>query len=161
MKRLNKKGFTLIELLAVIVILALLIIVAAGRITNALRNSKMSALKTEAQKILNSKLAEVESACLLNDNFADIEDSDIEGYTPTRTGTAPNRILQSAIITGSDGKYNYTINLNANLGVTTVCIDDGVDYQINSDFTSSNYTHSNTNVVITDSVTSGQCPQQP
>ena len=49
--KLNKKGFTLVELLAVIVVLALLMVVAAGSIGTALENSKKSMLKTETHKL--------------------------------------------------------------------------------------------------------------
>ena len=136
MKRLNKKGFTLIELLAVIVILALLIVVAAGRVTNALDNSKKSALKTEAQKILNSKLAEVESAYILKGSTSGLTSAEVEG-------------LSGSKITGNDGTYTYSIALNGNLGVDSICVYDG-SFKISQSF--SGKTHSDTNIVITESV---------
>ena len=64
--KLNKKGFTLVELLAVIVVLALLMVVAASSIGSALDNSKKSALKTQAQKVLTTAAQDAISAQLLD-----------------------------------------------------------------------------------------------
>lgn len=70
MKKLNKKGFTLVELLAVIVVLALLMVVAASSIGTALENSKKSALKTEAQKVLTSVAQDAVTQNMLDNSKA-------------------------------------------------------------------------------------------
>ena len=71
MKKLNKKGFTLVELLAVIVVLALLMVVAGSSIGSALENSKKSALKTQAQKVLTSAAQDAVTANLLDSTLSD------------------------------------------------------------------------------------------
>ena len=47
----KKKGFTLVELLAVIVILAVILIIAMPKISDAIKNSKESSLETTAKLI--------------------------------------------------------------------------------------------------------------
>ncbi len=66
MKKLNKNGFTLVELLAVIVILALLIVVVANSVLPAMNNSKQSALKTYAQRVIQAAKSNCMSAVMLN-----------------------------------------------------------------------------------------------
>ena len=117
--KLNNKGFTLIELLAVIVILALLIVVAAGRVTTALDNSKKSALKTEAQKILNQKLSEIQSAKLLKPNPAEWTNDDVVGFD-----------YDSKDIAGEDGTYSYTIYFDETYTVKAICIEDGTKWKL-------------------------------
>lgn len=116
MKKLNKKGFTLVELLAVIVVLALLMVVAASSIGNALKNSKMAATKTEAQKLLPSIYSEVKAQSLYGTitttAVKDQKDGDdfTYGYTPaadTSIGDFCLKHKDGYYVTGSvdkDGK---------------------------------------------------------
>ena len=95
--KLNKKGFTLVELLAVIVVLALLMVVAAGSIGTALENSKKSALKTEAQKVLTSAAQDAVTANMLDSS-----------KTTYNTGLK------------SEGDYQWYVEATVSGGVATV-----------------------------------------
>lgn len=50
----NEKGMTLIELLAVIVILAIIAAIAIPAIGNIIENSRVGAIKSDAQNVLSS-----------------------------------------------------------------------------------------------------------
>ena len=98
MKKLNKKGFTLVELLAVIVVLALLMVVAASTIGNALENSKKSALKTETQKLLKTVYEEKQALIVTGSLGANLS------------------------TTGTDGSYKYKITVNTDGEITDYCV---------------------------------------
>ena len=101
MKKLNKKGFTLVELLAVIVVLALLMVVAASSIGSALDNSKKSALKTQAQKVLTTAAQDAISAQLL------------DGTTTYISPVESGKLIEQ-------GDYAYYIEASVSGGVATV-----------------------------------------
>lgn len=81
MNKLNKKGFTLVELLAVIVVLALLMVVAGSSIGNALKNSKVKTLQTEAQKIVNKINEEAQVSLMLHNEITSDAFSDADFHT--------------------------------------------------------------------------------
>ena len=104
--KLNKKGFTLVELLAVIVVLALLMVVAGSSIGSALKNSKISATKTEAQKLLKSLFEEKYALASIGGITAAAEGSGDDGadfiykYTFKTTGE-----ISSFCLKHKDGIY--------------------------------------------------------
>ena len=97
MKKLNKNGFTLVELLAVIVILALLIVVVANSVLPALNNSKQSALKTYAQRVIQAAKSNCMSAVMLNGGATD---SDANKASCGKNGTAATDKLNHASVMG-------------------------------------------------------------
>lgn len=111
MKRLNKKGFTLVELLAVIVVLALLMVVAASSIGSALTNAKKNTLKTEAQKIITNVYQNAYSQYMLNGNM-----TQLSGYTSVAASGA------NYLITGKDGKYDFTVKVDKEGDIVSYCV---------------------------------------
>ena len=97
----NKKGFTLIELMAVIVILAVVMLLVANRITNTSKDAKGRAFYIELKAVRKN----VEQDCLLN-GF--VKKSSLEEYKTKNETT----------VTGEDdkddkgketGKVNITV----------------------------------------------------
>ena len=59
-QRENKKGFTLVELLAVMVVLALIIVLVAPNVLQSMNQSKQSAMKTFAKRMMNEAKTQYE-----------------------------------------------------------------------------------------------------
>lgn len=106
MKKLNKKGFTLVELLAVIVVLALLMVVAASSIGTALKNSKKSATKTEAQKIIRQLYQDNKSLSLTGSLTAVSAQEGTDGDTFTyKYDVAATGAINNFCLKHSDGYW--------------------------------------------------------
>lgn len=63
---LNKKGFTLVELLAVIVVLAIIMLVVANRVGDAMKSSRGNSLILQAQSIQR----DMNQFCILNNQIS-------------------------------------------------------------------------------------------
>ncbi len=101
MKKLNKNGFTLVELLAVIVILALLIVVVANSVLPALNNSKQSALKTYAQRVIQAAKSNCMSAVMLNGGTLDEKNC----------GTSTSKLNHEKVMGVAATEYSVAINV--------------------------------------------------
>lgn len=66
---LNKKGFTLVELLAVIVVLAIIMLVVANRVGDAMKSSRGESLVLQVK----SMEREIDKHCIVN-NYITIDD---------------------------------------------------------------------------------------
>ena len=115
MKKLNKKGFTLVELLAVIVILALLIVVVANSVLPAMNNSKQSALKTYAQRVIQAAKSNCMSAVMLNgsngdtiSSIADCGSSSSKLNHEKVMGVAASEYSVAIYVTKTGDKYSVT-----------------------------------------------------
>ena len=73
---LNKKGFTLVELLAVIVVLAIIMLVVANRVGDAMKSSRGNSIVLQAQSIQK----EMNQYCILNNV---VSESNIDTKLPT------------------------------------------------------------------------------
>ena len=100
----NEKGMTLIELLAVIVIIAIIAAIAIPAIGNIIENSRVGAIKSDAQNIIsagelyfidNPDKTEVTLKTLVADNFVEDKGS-FEDAVETEV-----KVLKSVSATGS------------------------------------------------------------
>ena len=100
----EQKGMTLIELLAVIVILAIIAAIAIPAIGNIIENSRVGAIKSDAQNIIsagelyfidNTDETEVTLKTLVDDNFVEDKGS-FEGADDTKVN-----VFKSVSATGS------------------------------------------------------------
>lgn len=66
---LNKKGFTLVELLAVIVVLAIIMLVVANRVGDAMKSSRGESLVLQVK----SMEREIDKHCIVN-NYITVDD---------------------------------------------------------------------------------------
>ncbi|WP_394119736.1 prepilin-type N-terminal cleavage/methylation domain-containing protein [Planococcus donghaensis] len=77
----NEKGMTLIELLAVIVIIAIIAAIAIPAISNIIENSRVGAIKSDAQNVLSAvQLAGSELNVTSFDNTAFESETSLGGY---------------------------------------------------------------------------------
>ena len=113
--KLNKNGFTLVELLAVIVVLALLMVVATRSIGGALSDSKESAIKSEAAKLVSKTYEDIQSNQLDPDKYTN--------FTYATSTAIAGNVDSGDKVTLNDGDYHMVATIGAN-GIASICIDD-------------------------------------
>lgn len=134
----NEKGMTLIELLAVIVILGIIAAIAIPSIGNIIENSKIDAIKADAQQILSAARMYEADAGVKIDGTNGVTEAELEAYLDDLT-TFPSvadaadytvkRTSDGLELTATGTKGNTTVNFTgatqteidgAKKGVTTI-----------------------------------------
>ncbi len=112
----NKKGFTLVELLAVIVVLAIILAIAVPGISGIIKNSTMSAMKSDARLLLKS----IDLKKLSDDTFNPIEyNNDMVGLLASLKLNGDN--YESVVFTEHNGKILVTITGKGKWAGLTAC----------------------------------------
>ena len=128
-KKLGKKGFTLIELLAVIVVLAIVMILAIPNVTDALNNSKKSALTTYAKEMIR-KAGEFVMENEINGTTTDYTVG--RAYSIAQINMSANASFNGCIVVKKNASTNvYTYTVYAFYKDKSFCIQGKSDSVIN------------------------------
>ncbi|MGO1058951.1 prepilin-type N-terminal cleavage/methylation domain-containing protein [Planococcus sp. FY231025] len=126
----NEKGMTLIELLAVIVIIAIIAAIAIPAIGNIIENSRVGAIKSDAQNVLSAATiyytdnASAPSGVTVTELLA--ADYLQDGGSLT-AGTSVAKVSGGNTITGAgeDGGVKLDFSASTNADITAVSNSDG------------------------------------
>ena len=116
-KLLNKKGFTLVELMAVIVILAIIMLVVANRVGEAMKNSRTNSFVMQVE----SMQREFEKECVMNNKITQTKIEEILAGSDLTKQSVPGAPASDITLKAIDGSKFANVNFDRiTLGELTV-----------------------------------------